>query len=95
VLLAGAPMKMAVGTSLALIVINCAVGFAKYQVTLASVGQRVDWNTITVFAFLGMLGSLAGGAIGSKLDPRMMRRVFAVFLVLMAVYILWHQIGKL
>jgi len=95
VLLAGVPMKMAVGTSLALIVINCAVGFAKYQVTLASVGQRVDWNTITVFAFLGMLGSLAGGAIGSKLDPRMMRRVFAVFLVLMAVYILWHQIGKL
>ncbi len=95
VLLAGVPMKMAVGTSLALIVINCAVGFAKYQVTLASVGQRVDWNTIVVFSFLGMLGSLAGGAIGSKLDPRVMRRVFAVFLVLMAVYILWHQIGKL
>jgi uncharacterized membrane protein YfcA len=95
VLLAGVPMKLAVGTSLALIVLNCAVGFAKYQATLASVGQRVDWNTIVVFSFLGMLGSVAGGAIGSKLDPRVMRRVFAAFLVLMAVYILWHQIGKM
>lgn len=95
VLLAGVPIDLAIGTSLALIFVNCVVGFAKYQHTLAQVGQKVDWNTIAVFAFLGMLGSIVGSAIGSKLDPRIVRRVFAVFLVLMAIYILWHQIQKL
>lgn len=95
VLLAGVPMKNAVGTSLALIVVNCAVGFAKYQVTLAKVGERVDWNTIIVFAFLGMLGSIAGAAIGARINQRVLRRVFAAFLVAMAVFIIWRQVGSM
>lgn len=91
VLLAGVPMKNAVGTSLTLIVVNCVVGFAKYQLTLATVGLSVDWNTIVVFSFLGMLGSVAGAAIGSRLNQRVLRRVFAAFLVAMAAFIIWRQ----
>ncbi|MBX3363055.1 MAG: sulfite exporter TauE/SafE family protein [Phycisphaeraceae bacterium] len=95
VLLAGVPMKHAVGTSLTLIVVNCVVGFAKYQVTLATFGMGIDWNTILVFSFLGMLGSIAGAAIGSKLNQRVLRQVFAAFLLAMAVFIIWRQMGKL
>jgi hypothetical protein len=95
VLLAGVPMKNAVGTSLTLIFINCVVGFAKYQLTLASLGMGIDWNTIVVFSFLGMLGSVAGAAIGSRLNQRVLRQVFAVFLLAMAAFIIWRQMGRL
>lgn len=94
VLLAGVEMRQAVGTSLALIVVNSAVGFVKYQHTLDTLGMRVDWRTIAVFSLLGMLGSMIGSSIGRRIDQRILRRVFAMFLVLMAGYILWHQLTR-
>jgi uncharacterized membrane protein YfcA len=95
VLMAGVPIKHAIGTSLALITINSIVGFAKYHLVLADLGLAIDWKTVGVFALLGMLGSMAGGALSAKLDQRVLKRVFALFLVLMALYILWHQLSRL
>lgn len=100
VLLRRVPMPTAVGTSLAIIAVNCAVGFIKYITVVAGhVGAgggslRVDWSIITVFCVLGVAGSLVGSAISGRLRQATLKRIFAVFLVLMAAYILVRQIPR-
>lgn len=93
VLLARLPMQRAIGTSLAIISLNCAAGFVKYQAVLESHGQRVDWRTIAIFSLIGVIGALGGNAVSARINQRLLRRMFAVFLVLMAAYIIWRQSG--
>ncbi len=90
-LLARLPVKEAIGTSLAIIAMNCAAGFVKSWRVLDEAGGAVDWFTVGMFAGVGIAGGFAGVAIGGKLDQRTLRKVFAVFLVLMAVFILIRQ----
>ncbi len=95
VLLGRVPMRIAVGTSLTIIAINCAVGFAKHLHILHGAEEEVNWRIIALFGALGAAGGLLGGAIGGKLNQSTLKRLFAVFLVLMAVYILWRQIPEI
>lgn len=94
VLLGGLPMHTAVGTSLAIIFINCASGFGKSIAVLHEQGMDVQWRTIAIFAGLGIVGSVLGASLGKRMDHRTLRRVFAVFLVVMAGYIVWRQWPK-
>ncbi len=91
VLLAGASMPVAVGTSLAIITLNAGIGFVKSQSLLESLGMRVDWGTIGLFAGVGIVGSLVGQSVGKRIDQATLKKVFAVFLVVMAGYILWRE----
>ena len=97
VLLRKLPMPTAIGTSLAIIAVNSATGFLKYLSVFsepASVGGhalRVDWQTIGVFAVLGIAGSLGGNMLAGRIYQETLKRIFAVFLVVMAGYILVRQ----
>lgn len=92
VLLAGAEMPVAVGTSLAIITLNAASGFLKLLDVLGGVGEdRVDWGTIGLFAAVGIAGSVVGQSVGKRIDQATLKKVFAVFLVVMAGYILWRE----
>lgn len=92
VLLRGLPMATAIGTSLAIIAVNSSVGFAQYLWLLRD-GDLVtiDWSIIGTFAGLGIAGSLAGNFLAGRICQRTLKRIFAVFLVLMATYILARQ----
>ena len=92
VLLVGLPMRRAVGTSLVVVALNSAVGFAKYAAVLGEAGGAVDWRLVGLFAAVGVGGALVGGRLGERVPQAALRRVFSVFLVAMGAFILWQEL---
>jgi uncharacterized membrane protein YfcA len=91
VLLVHLPMHKAVGTSLATITLNSAAGFYKHAQALPSLHLQLDWHLIMLFGALGVVGSLTGGAIARYIPHERLRRMFGVFLVIMACFLLWKN----
>jgi uncharacterized protein len=90
VLLAKLPMKEAVGTSLLVISMNSFAGFAGY---LGEVSFK--WELMALFAVLAVAGSFAGTYLVTFVPQRALKRSFAVFLVLMAAFILYENRGAM
>lgn len=88
VLLAGLPMRRAIGTSLVIITLKSLVGFAKYVEVLADLDLAVDWNVLALFTVVGIVGSLAGGRVSTVVPQRALQRVFSAVLVLAGAGIL-------
>jgi uncharacterized protein len=88
VLLGQLPMRRAVATSLPIVALKSFSGFFTYLAVLNSQDIAIDWNTIGLFVLLGTAGSLVGNVIGSRVNQRSLRRVFAVFLVGMGIFVL-------
>lgn len=84
-------MTMAVGTSLGVIAMNCAVSFATYLITV----RELDWPTIGLFSVIGIAGSVVGQRLSGKLPQRLVKRLFAVFLVLIAGVIFWEELAHI
>jgi uncharacterized protein len=83
VLLGKLPMREAVGTSLVVIALKSAAGFAGY------VGQvEVRWGFMAAFTAVAVVGILAGTRLSGRVPQETLKRVFAVFLVVMGVFIL-------
>lgn len=91
VLLCRLPMRMAVGSSLVIIALNSASGFVKYVSVLDTSSVAINWQTIAVFLVPGIIGSLVGKQLSARINPRHLRRTFAVVLVLMGLFILGNQ----
>jgi len=83
VLLGGLPMNQAVGTSLLVIAMKSASGFAGYldQVSIA-------WGTLAVFSGVAVGGILAGSYLMRFVPQEVLKRSFAMFLIFMGVFIL-------
>ena len=88
VLLGGLSMSLAVGTSLFVIAMNSAAGFAKHLDVLSESGISLDWPVLGIFAFVGVLGSVAGRAFGGRLSDVALRRGFGAFLAAVGLFIL-------
>ena len=82
VLLAGLPMRPAIGTSLVLIIVSCVSALVSH---LGSV--ELPWQSIAVFTGLGVLGVLAGSALCRHVSQERLRRGFAVLLIVMGVFV--------
>ncbi len=80
----GLPMLEAVGTSLVVIALNSATGLA----ARLSHGISLDWGLVGAFTAAAVVGSVAGAAVSHRLPGRIVQRAFAVFLVVVASYIL-------
>ncbi len=95
VLLRGLPMSAAVGTSLFIIAVNSAAGLVAHlaasSAAAGGVGASVDWGVVGLFAGLGVAGSLIGSHVAGRMPQDTLRRLFAVFLIAMAGYILLRQ----
>lgn len=94
-LLARLPMRLAIGTSLVVIAAKSAVGFAKYQVDLSAHGMSVDWQTIAIFSVLGILGSFIGRAINKRLNQQKLKLIFAIFLIVLGMFVIARESQKL
>jgi uncharacterized membrane protein YfcA len=86
VLLAQVPMKQAVGTSLLVIALNSASGFAGYLGSVA-----VPWGFMAVFAGVAILGVVVGTAFVRVVSHTQLRRAFAVFLVGVGLFTLYQN----
>lgn len=85
------PMRMAIGTSLVIIVFKCIVGFAKYQSYLLNHDLSVDWQAIGIFSLVGVGGCVVGQQLNAKLNQRVLKQVFAVFLVLIGSFVIIRE----
>ncbi len=92
VLMEGLPISLAVGTSLVIISLKSFSGFYKYLDVLETFQLSINWSLLLIFSAIGILGSLAGKKIGDQLSQDGLRRGFAVFLVIMAAYIIYMNV---
>ena len=72
--------QLAQGTSLVVIVATVVVATLTHHRA-----ARVDWRTVGPLAITGMIGSVLGSRLALAIDPDSLRRLFAVFLVLIAI----------
>lgn len=78
----GLRMKQAVGTSLAIIVINSAAGFSAH-----AAGYTIDWATTLAFAVPAILGSLIAARLARYLKDAHIRISFAVLIFAVAAWV--------
>ena len=93
VLLGGLSMRLAVGTSLLIIAMKSFVGFLKYVDVLGD--YQVHWGLIGLFVGLGTVGSFAGSFLSEKLPQQLLRKLFAVVLVALGIFILYQNIPSI
>lgn len=86
VLLARVPMREAIGTSLLVISMNSAAGFAGYLGTVT-----LDWGFLAGFTTASVAGAAAGTALASKAPQVMLRHAFALFLVSVGGFVLYQN----
>ena len=92
VLLGGLSMHRAVGTSIFIIALKSASGFAGYLGVLRAEGLTLDLRIIGTFIAAGAVGSALGTVIGGRLPQAALRKAFAYFLLVMGAYVLWMEL---
>jgi len=86
VLLAGVPMRQAVGTSLVVIAMNSASGFLGYLGNVA-----IDWAFLAGFTAVAVAGMLIGTTLSRRVPQTALRRAFAVFLIATGSFVLYSN----
>lgn len=89
VILGGLPMREAVGTSLLVIAMKSFAAFAGYVTAV-----HVDWTTALVVTGAAIAGSFGGAALAGRAPQQALRKGFAWFVVVTAVFILVQELPK-
>ena len=87
VLLSGIPIKLAVGTSLAIVAAKSYAGFAGYLG-----GVSIDYALMANFTAITVLGSFLGMRLAHRLDAELLKKSFAIFLAVVASYIVFNSV---
>lgn len=88
VLLAGMPMKRAVGTSLLIIAAKSLLGFlGDLQANLT-----IDWKVLLVFTFFSIIGILIGIVLSKKINGEKLKSSFGYFVLIMGIYIIVNEL---
>jgi uncharacterized membrane protein YfcA len=81
------PMKVAIGTSLAIISFNSLIGF------FSSVNHvKVDWNFLLSLSFIAIIGIINGTQLSKKINGEKLKPLFGWFILIMGVYIILKEI---
>lgn len=86
----GLGLERAVGTSLALIALNCVIGLAGQLV-----GPRPELMapaSLAIFVAAGIAGLVGGRRFAHHLDPQHTRIAFTAVLGVIAAYTVWHTV---
>ena len=86
-LLGGLPMQKAVGSSLVVIALKSFAGFAGYASHVT-----IDWELTGIVTAAAIVGSFGGAALAKKVPQEQLRKGFAVFVLVMAVFLLGKQL---
>lgn len=86
VLIARIPMKQAIGTSLLIISLNSLTGFTGYIGTI-----EIPWLFLTKFTAFTGVGIILGSYFVKFVSPEKLKKIFAVFLVFMSIFILYKN----
>ena len=81
------PMKKAIGTSLLIIAINSLIGFiGDVQNTI------IDWTFLLTFTTISVAGIFIGLYIQQFINEKMLKKLFGVFVLIMAIFILYKEL---
>ena len=86
-LLGGLPMKKAIGTSLLVIAMKSFAGYAGHAAHVT-----VDLKLAAIMAASAVVGSVLGSYLATLVPPDKLRKGFAVFVLVMAAFVLYQQI---
>lgn len=80
------PMRMATGTSLAVIAFNSAAGFVSHY------GEAPPrWDLALLFAGIAAVGVLAGSKLAKLLPVKQLRQGFALMVIVTGAFVLWQN----
>jgi uncharacterized membrane protein YfcA len=83
------PMKMAIGTSLVIIATQSTIGFlGDFFVNQ----NRYDWQLLFTFTLCSLLGIAIGNFVVKKIKVEKLKLVFAIFILLMGIFILLKEL---
>jgi len=88
VILFGLDMKMAVGTSLFIIMMKSLVGF----IGDLQVNQNIDWPFLLTFTALSILGIIIGNWLTRYISSKGLKSIFGYFVLVLAVFIIIKEI---
>lgn len=86
VLLLSMPIRQAVGTALLVITFNASAGFSGYLGHVA-----IPWRFLAGFTAVAMVGIIIGTRIHQRVPQAALKRMFAVFLVLVGGYMFYRN----
>jgi uncharacterized protein len=88
VLLAGLPMKQAVGTSLVIIALKSLIGFT------GDLGGElvIDYQFMIIFSMFAMVGIIIGSYLTRFIPNEKLKPVFGWFVLVMGIYILMKEL---
>lgn len=92
VLLGGLNMRNAVATSLIIIAMKSYSGFYKYLDVLNQQNLQLDWNILSMVTGIGILGTIIGNYLCHKIPQQLLKKYFAYFIMVMAVFILYKEL---
>lgn len=90
VMIVGLPMRQAVGTSLVVIAMNSIAGLMGRLN-----GFSLDTTIVLIFVAAGLAGTFAGARLARQIEPARLRQIFALFVIGLAFYLLFDNLGKL
>lgn len=96
VLALGMPMRTAIPTSLLVIAINCASSLIAPALAHGERGAAaagIDWSVALLFLIGGIAGSLLGGVVASRLGQLALKRVFAVLVFALGLFVFSSTVG--
>ena len=79
--------QQAIGSSLVIIMMQSFIGYLKYQNVLQQFALTMNWKTVLVIVFMGILGSMLGVRIADKIPQQQVRKLFSLVLVVLGIYI--------
>ena len=88
VLLGGMEMHKAVGTSLIVIALKSFAAFAGHAAHIS-----IDVQLTLIVTVAAVFGSVAGTLFSKKIPANRLRQAFAVFVLVMAGYVVWRETG--
>jgi uncharacterized membrane protein YfcA len=86
----GLPMQQAVGTSLIIIAMNSLAGLIGHMGDVS-----LDMNLISIFVLTGLLGTFSGTKLAKQIESKTLQRLFAVFILGLAIFLLEDNLTKL
>ena len=79
--------QQAIGSSLVIITMQSFIGYLKYQNVLEQFALTMNWKIVSVIVGVGILGSILGVRIADKIPQQQIRKIFAIILVVLGIYI--------
>ena len=90
VMLVGLPIRQAVGTSLIVIAMNSLAGVLGHLT-----GSSFDLTVISIFVLAGFAGAFGGARLAKIIKPDQLRTSFAVFVMILGIFLLVDNVIKL